>query len=153
MCAVCVCVCVFLPYLSVAPYYIIIRGLSVSTIFLRSISRFIHYKIFGTIFLNIECGFRHFLQALTERFLTERRIRRDIVINVRMSSSKVPAVLVRFQSISNFLKMFSKHPQILDFFFFVTKITSGGSRVIACGPTDMTKLTCFFFFLQFCGRP
>ena len=44
--------------------------------------------------LNIKCVFWFSLQLLFETFLILRIIQRDIVINVKMSSCKVPVVLI-----------------------------------------------------------
>ena len=61
---------------------------------------FRHYLINGTIFvkklLNIKCVILFSLQDLFETFLIITRIYRDIVINVKMSSCKVPVTLARF---------------------------------------------------------
>ena len=76
-----------------APYYIVICGLSGSTIFSP------HYLINGTTFgkkLNIKCVFWFSLQRLSQICLILRRIQRDILINVHRSSSKVPVIPVRF---------------------------------------------------------
>ena len=43
------------------------------------------------------CFFLFSLQLLSETFLTLRKIQRDIVINVKTSSCKVPVTLVGFQ--------------------------------------------------------
>jgi hypothetical protein len=61
---------------------------------------FRHYLINGTILakyvLNIKCVFWFSLQLLSKTFLILRRIRRDIVINVKSYSCKVPVILVGF---------------------------------------------------------
>jgi hypothetical protein len=58
------------------------------------------YLVNNTIFekklLNIKCVFSFSLQLLFETFLILRRIQRDIVINVKTSSCKVPDILVGF---------------------------------------------------------
>ena len=46
--------------------------------------------------LNIKCVFGFSLQLLSETFLIIRRIQRDIVINVKTTSCKVPVILTRF---------------------------------------------------------
>ena len=61
---------------------------------------FLHCHINGTIFggkklLNIECVLI-FSTALSETFLTLRRIKRDIIINVKTSLCKVAVIFVRF---------------------------------------------------------
>ena len=59
---------------------------------------FLHYLKNGTIFgnklLNIKCVFSFSLQLLFETFIILRIILRDIVINVKTSSCKVPVFLV-----------------------------------------------------------
>jgi len=52
---------------------------------------------------------------LSETFLILKRIQRDIAMNVYRSLSEEPLILVIFQSNFNFLKRFSKTPQILSF--------------------------------------
>jgi hypothetical protein len=72
---------------------------------------FQHHLMQGTIFgktlLNIKCVFWLSLQLLFEKFLILSRIQRDTVINVKMSSRKVPVILVGFEWKSNFLDRFS----------------------------------------------
>jgi hypothetical protein len=74
--------------------HFVICGLSESTTLFR------HYLINGTIFgekvLNIKCMFWFSLQYLFETFLILSGVQRDIVINVKTSSCKVPGILVRF---------------------------------------------------------
>jgi hypothetical protein len=78
-----------------------------------------HCLIDGTIFekkvLNIKCVFLFSLQLLANTFLILKRIQRDIVINVKTSSCKVPVIPVGFErklnfrdrfQISNFIKKF-----------------------------------------------
>ena len=55
------------------------------------------------------------LQILSETFLMLSRTERDIVINVCMSSCKVPVILVRFRWKFNSVNIFSKNNQILNF--------------------------------------
>jgi hypothetical protein len=50
----------------------------------------------GRELLNRKCVFWFYLQLLFETFLIQRRIQRDIVINVKTSSRKVPVILVGF---------------------------------------------------------
>ena len=61
---------------------------------------FRHYVINGAIFLkkllNIKCVFWFSLQLLSKTFLILSRIERDIVINVKTPSCKVPVILVGF---------------------------------------------------------
>jgi hypothetical protein len=51
----------------------------------------------------------------SEIFLIIRRIKRNININVHLSSCKVPVIIVRFQSNLNFLNRLSKNKQISNF--------------------------------------
>jgi hypothetical protein len=73
---------------------------------------FPHYLINGTTFgkklLNIKCVFRFYLQILSEIFLILRRIQRDIIINVHMSSCKVPLFLSDFNEAWIFSTEFRK---------------------------------------------
>ena len=58
---------------------------------------FINGVIFGKKkLLNIKCVFRFSLQLLFETFLVLRINQRDIIINVKTSSCKVPVILVGF---------------------------------------------------------
>jgi hypothetical protein len=52
--------------------------------------------IFGKNSLSIKCEFWLSLQLLFEKFLILWRNQRDIVINVKMYSCKVPVIFVRF---------------------------------------------------------
>jgi hypothetical protein len=91
-----VCLCSYLSYPECkarAPYYIVICGLSDSTIFftlsqkrhnpLKSVTK---HKICVLIFPT----------ALSYTFLIPKITQQDILINVRRSSCKVPVILVRF---------------------------------------------------------
>jgi hypothetical protein len=82
------------------PCYSVISG--------RSIYHHIrHFLINGTIFrkklLDIKCVFWFSLQFLSKWLLILRIIQRDIVINVKKSSCKVPLILARFKWNLNFL--------------------------------------------------
>jgi hypothetical protein len=92
----CVCVC-SLSYPACkghAPYYIVICGLSGSTIFYRIISQMALFS--GKKLLNTKCVFWFSLHLLFENFLILRRIQRDFVVNVHRYSCKVPIIVHRF---------------------------------------------------------
>jgi hypothetical protein len=95
----CVCVYSCLSYPACKAHavcYIVLCGLSGSIIF------FLHYLINVTIFgeknqlLKAKCVFWVPLQRLSETFFIPRIIQRDIVVNVRTSSCKVPVIFVNF---------------------------------------------------------
>jgi hypothetical protein len=121
-----------------APYYIVICGLSVSTMFLHIISHTTRFS--EKMLLNIKCGFWFSVRLLPETFLV-LRTERDIIINVHRSSCKVPLILVKFEWNLNFLNRFSKNTQISN----VMKIISVGPVLSHVdGRTDMAKLMVAF---------
>jgi len=75
-----------------APYDMVVCHLAVAF--------FLHYSTNGTIFgkelLNIKRVFWFSPQLLSETFLTLRRIKRDIIVNVHTYSCKVLVIRVRF---------------------------------------------------------
>ena len=60
---------------------------------------------------NIKCVFWFSLQLLFETFLILRRIQRDIVINVKTYSCKVPVIITGFNEIWTFSTKFRKNPK------------------------------------------
>ena len=101
-----------------------------------------HYLINGTIFgkmlLSTKCVFWFSLQLLPETFLILRRIQRDVIINVRRSSCKVPLFLSDCNKTWIFSTDFRK---ILK--YQTSWNPSNGSRAFQCGQmdrrVDMTK--------------
>jgi hypothetical protein len=81
-----------------------------------------------------KCVFWFSLQFLSETFLILRRTERDMIKNVYWSSRKVHVVLVRFQFEFS-RQFFEKYPNIK-----FHENPFGGSRVVPCGRTNMTKL-------------
>jgi hypothetical protein len=88
----CVCVC----NLSYRAYNVHVTHCHLWFVLLYHI--FQHYltngKIFGKRLLNIKRVFWFSLQLLSETFFIQRRIERDIIINVHRSMLKVAAVIV-----------------------------------------------------------
>jgi hypothetical protein len=88
-----------------------------------------HYLMNGTVFgkklLSMKCVFSVSLKYLSEIFLILRRIQRDIIINLRRSSCKVPVILVRCDWNLNFLGGFSKNNQMWN----STKIIPVGAEL------------------------
>ena len=72
--------------------------------------------------------------------LTVRRNQRDIIVNVRSPSCKVPVFLVRFKSDLNFLDKLSSNPKLSN----SMEICPVGAKLVNAngqidGQTDMTK--------------
>jgi hypothetical protein len=103
-----------------------------------------HYLINGTIFgsmlLNIKCVFCFSLQLLSETFLILIRIERQIDINVKTPSSKVPVIPLGSEWNLNFLDRFSKKKKKLKF----EQNPSSGRGAVPCRRTGMTKLIVAF---------
>jgi hypothetical protein len=82
-----------------APYYIVICGLSGSTVFFSTLShKRDNFRVGGRgrgNFIQHKRVFWFSLQLLSKTFAILRRIQRDI-INVKTSSCKVPFILVGF---------------------------------------------------------
>jgi hypothetical protein len=75
-----------------APYYIVICGLSGPPI-LVLIWTDVDGTTFGRKALNMKRVFRFFLRLLSEIFPILRTIQRDIIVNVRRYSCKLPVIL------------------------------------------------------------
>ena len=115
----CVCVCVFLRYLSDMQTasglcHII---LSVACPTLQYFSTLSHKRrdFCKKTLLNIKCVLWFSLRLLSETFLILRRIRQHIFINVHRSSCKVPVSLVTFYWNLILMERLSKNPQISNF--------------------------------------
>ena len=98
----CVCVCVNVSACACTRVALLIQHaprirhivrLSRSNIFFDIIS---NGTIFGKSLLNVKCVFWFSLQLLSKTCPILIIIQRDIVINVKTSSCKVPVILVRF---------------------------------------------------------
>jgi hypothetical protein len=59
-------------------------------------SYFTNGTIFGKKVIGHIICFDFFLQSMSETFLILRSIQRDIIMNVHMSSCKIPVFLIRF---------------------------------------------------------
>jgi hypothetical protein len=106
---------------------------------------FPHYFIKGTIFgkelLNTKCVLI-FSKTLPKTFVILRRTERDIIINVRRSSCKIPVILVRFNETWIFSTYFRK---ILKYQISWKSVKSEPScSVRTDGRTDKTKLIVAF---------
>jgi hypothetical protein len=86
---------------------------------------------FDIILLNLKCVFWFSLQLLFETFHIQRRIQRDIVINVKTSSCKISIILFRFLMKLEFSEQIfeSSHIKLI-------KIRPVGDREVPCGRTD-----------------
>ena len=76
-----------------APYYFVICGIYGSTIFFPTLS---HKTRFSEKVTENKMSVLFFSIILPETFFIPRRIQRDIITNVHMSSCKVPVILDRF---------------------------------------------------------
>ena len=65
------------------------------------------------------------------------RVQRDIITDVHRSSCKVAITIVRLYLITRFFRHISAKSSNTKF----RENPSNGSRVVPCGPTDLTKLT------------
>jgi hypothetical protein len=104
---VCVCSLSYPACHAHAPYYVVICGLPDCTICFHIISYTARFSG-GKKLLNINCVSWFSIKCLSEIFLIVRRIARDIIINVRRSTRKVPAILVRCNQIWIFSTYFWK---------------------------------------------
>jgi len=73
-----------------APYYVVLCGLSVGTIF------FLNCTIFWKKFIENKTCVVIFCTNLSVLFFILKRIHQYIVIKVQISSCKVPVILIRF---------------------------------------------------------
>jgi hypothetical protein len=119
---VCLCVCSLTNPGCNAPPYCHLRPLWHDHIFQHNL---INVTIFREKLLDIKCIFQLSLQLLFETFLILKRIRWDIVINVKTFPCKVPVILVGFYLKLNFFDRFSKSFQISSFI----KIQSVGAKL------------------------
>jgi hypothetical protein len=110
---------------------------------------FRHYLLNGTVFgkrlQKIKCVFWFSTQLLFEKFLIRRRIQRDIVINVKTSSLKVPIILVRFEWNLNFLVRRSRKVQISS---FITLRPVGAALFHADGQTMYRRQRCLLLEIR-----
>jgi len=79
--------------------------------------------------LNIKSVFRVSLQILSEIFFILRRNERDIIINIRTSTCKVPAIILKFQWNLNILDRVFKG--LSDILFYENAF--GENRVFPSG--------------------
>jgi hypothetical protein len=97
---VCVCVCVFLRYFPDMQITSFLRHIILSFVACLAVPYFSTLSHKRTILrkklLNIKCVFWFSLQLSPETFLILGIIRRDITINVHMSSRKGSVILIRF---------------------------------------------------------
>jgi hypothetical protein len=98
--------------------------------------------IFGKKLSNTTCVFWFLLQLLPKTFLILRRIQRDIFINGKTSSCKVPVILIRFHRNLNFLDTFSGKKK-LKYQYFIKIRRMGVALFHTDRRTDM-KLTVAF---------
>ena len=103
--------------------------------------------IFGKTLMSIKCVFWFSLQLLFETFFILRRIQRDIVINMNISSCKVPFILDRIWNL-NFLDIFLKKKKRLNIKFYQNP--SSGSPGVSYGHTDLKLI---FAFRNFSNAP
>jgi len=94
---VCVCVCnlIYAACKALALYYIVISGLSGCTVFFHIISQTVRFEGEKLFIIQNVC-FDFVCNICMKTFLNLRRIQRDVIINVCMSSRKVPVILVKF---------------------------------------------------------
>ena len=96
-------------------------------------SIFLHYHIKNNLqktLLNLKSVFWFPVQLLSETFITPRRLQRDIIVRVHVSSDKYPLFLSYFNENLNFLDRFKK--VVITFH----ENPSSGSQAVLCGRTD-----------------
>ena len=127
---VCFCACSITYPASNAPPYYHLQSFWLHCIYQRYL---INGTIFGRNLLNIKCVFLFSLQLLFQTFLLTRRIRQDIVTNVKMSLCKVPLIFIRVQWNLTFPDILSKKNSNFRF----NQDPSSGNRV-PCRRTEGT---------------
>jgi hypothetical protein len=132
----CVCSLSYPAWNTRAPYYVTWPVSTTSYQITSQLTRFSGRRYWTQ---NVDNDFLH--NFCLKTFLTLRRIQRDIIMNVKTSSCKVPVILVRFWRSLNFQGTFSKNSQISN----LTEICPVVAELFhADRPTNTTKLAVAF---------